>query len=89
MPRLFQPVLHFWRHLAGSPVLLYPLLFLLGVVASALPTLRSGVILPREYDEFAYLLGAETFLDDRLANPPHPLAPFLQTLHVLQNPTYA
>jgi hypothetical protein len=89
MSRPLQPVLHFWRHLAGSPVLLYPLLFLLGVIASALPVMRAGVILPHEYDEFAYLLGADTFLDGRLANPPHPLAPFFQTLHVLQSPTYA
>jgi hypothetical protein len=51
--------------------------------------MRAGIVLPHEYDEFAYLLGAETLLEGRLANPPHPLAPFFETLHVLQSPAYA
>jgi len=80
---------HFYRNLANTPWLLYPLLFVAGVLAAALPTLRTGAVLPQEYDEFAYLLGAETFAQGRLANPPHPLAPFFETMHVLQAPTYA
>src|SRR5580704_5813386 len=79
----------FFRQLAVAPLLLYPLLFVAGVVGSALPMLRTGPALPQEYDEFAYLLGADTFLHGRLANPPHPLAPFFETMHVLQTPTYA
>ncbi len=79
----------FYRNLANAPWLLYPLLFVAGLVASALPTLRTGAVLPQEYDEFAYLLGAETFAQGRMANPPHPLAPFFETMHVLQSPTYA
>jgi hypothetical protein len=79
----------FLRQLAVRPLLLYPLLFVAGVVASALPTMRTGVVLPQEYDEFAYLLGADTLMHGRLANPPHPLAPFFETMHVLQQPTYA
>ena len=79
----------FYRNLAVTPWLLYPLLFVAGVLAAALPTLRTGAIFPQEYDEFAYQLGAETFLQGRLANPPHPLAPFFETMHVLQTPTYA
>jgi hypothetical protein len=51
--------------------------------------LRTGLILPQEYDEYAYLLGANTFLQGRLANPPHKLAPFFETMHVLQSPAYA
>ena len=80
---------HFFRELCARPLLLYPLLFIAGVLASALPTLRTGVVLPQEYDEFANLLGADTLVHGRLANPPHPLAPFFETLHVLQQPTYA
>ncbi len=79
----------FLRQWAVRPLLLYPLLFVAGVMASALPMLRTGFVLPQEYDEFAHLLGAETFLHGRLANPPHPLAPFFETMHVLQQPTYA
>ncbi len=80
---------HFYRNLANTPWLLYPLLFVTGTLAAALPTLRTGTVLPQEYDEFAYQLGAETFALGRLANPPHPLAPFFETMHVLQAPTYA
>jgi len=44
---------------------------------------------PLEHDEFSYILGAETFAKGRLANPPHPLAPFFETMHVNMTPTYA
>jgi len=82
-------VAEFYRHVAMTPWLLYPLLFVAGVTAAALPTLRTGLILPQEYDEFAFLLGADTFMQGRLTNPPHPLAPFFDTMHELQRPTYA
>ncbi len=86
MHRIFQ----FYRRLAATPWLLYPLLFVLGTVGAMLPTLRtSGVVLPQEYDEFSYLLGADTFRQGRLTNPPHPLAPFFETMHELSAPTYA
>ncbi len=84
-----RAILHFLRRLANSPLLLGPLLFILGALGAALPTLRTGLILPQEYDEFAYQLGADTFLQGRLTNPPHPLAPFFETMHELQTPTYA
>jgi hypothetical protein len=79
----------FYRQLAGTPWLVYPLLFLAGAVGAALPVQRTVLVLPQQYDEFAYLLGADTFLDGRLANPPHPLAPFFQTMHELESPTHA
>jgi hypothetical protein len=39
-------------------------------------------------DEFAYLLGGQTFAAGRLTNPTHPYWKFFETYHVLAQPTY-
>jgi hypothetical protein len=44
---------------------------------------------PIVHDEFAYLLGADTFVHGRLANRPHPLQEFFETMHQLSRPVYA
>ena len=44
---------------------------------------------PRIHDEFGHLLVADTLASGRLANPPHPLWKYLDTIYVLQHPAYA
>ena len=44
---------------------------------------------PVVHDEFVHLLEADTLLRGRLANPPHALPEFFETIYVIQSPTYS
>jgi hypothetical protein len=52
-------------------------------------TAADGWPLPRAFDEFSYLLAGETFANGRLTNPPYALPEAVETIHVLQQPTYS
>lgn len=66
------------------------------LVLAALPIALRLLLLPSHpvpspsvSDEFSHLLCADTLLHFRMANPPHPLHSFFETLDVLQEPSYS
>jgi len=70
--------------------------FTLILLAAILPAGLRVAMLPWRHipepsicDEFGHLLVADTLVSGRLANPTHPLWRHLDTLYVLQRPTYS
>lgn len=59
-----------------------------GILILALIHAVYGYPEPFIHDEFAYLLGADTFLEGRLTNPTPPMHEFFETFHVNMTPTY-
>lgn len=72
-----------------KPLLGAVLIFASSLLLFSIPSIlsRSGIV-PRIQDEFAYLLGGETFAEGRITNARHPLSRHFETFYVLTEPTY-
>lgn len=86
--RFFRSVRERLRWLAARTVLCGILLALFPVAIrlALLPWVHSPA--PAIQEEFSNLLEADTFAHGHLANPPHPMSVFLDTVQIIQYPKY-
>jgi len=86
--RFIKPIEQFGARIAKRKLLSIFLVVLATVLIRVSLLSLYPVPFPQVGDEFSYLLAGDTFAHGRLANPPHPMWIYLDTIHVNQHPTY-
>jgi hypothetical protein len=85
----FQALEDFATRIAARKRLAIGIVFLMTITLRVALLPLFNVPVPAIHDEYSFLLMADTFVHGRLANPPHPMWPSLDTFHVLSQPTYS
>jgi hypothetical protein len=78
-----------WTQVARRRVLSCALIVALSLAGRLALLFRDPIPEPGAHDEFAYIFGAETLAEGRLATPTHPMWRFFETYHINMQPTYA